>query len=92
MDVRIKMATFAKAKMPERTEILTGLPQGSVKTILEILSTRHPELAPIFKEVKEERSNDMRIYVNSDEVPTGDTPRYMLRDGDTLSLLLPKLK
>ena len=91
MDVRIKMATLAKAKVPERQEILTGLPQGSVKTILDILSTRHPELAPIFKEVKEER-NDMRIYVNSDEVPSGDTPRYMLRDGDTLSLLLPKLK
>lgn len=85
------MATLAKAKMPERQEILTGLPQGSVKTILDILSTRHPELAPIFKEVKEER-HDLRIYVNSDEVPTEDTPRYMLRDGDTLSLLLPKLK
>ena len=85
------MATLAKAKLPERQEILTGLPQGSVKNILDILSTRHPELAPIFKEVKEER-NDLRIYVNSDEVPTEDTPRYMLRDGDTLSLLLPKLK
>ena len=91
MDVRVKMGSLAKAKVPERTEILTGLPQGSVKTLLDVLSTRHPELAPIFENVKVER-DDMRIFVNSDQVPTADTPRYMLRDGDTVSLLLPKLK
>jgi molybdopterin converting factor small subunit len=91
MDVRVKLNGQAKAKLPEQQEILTGLPQSSVKTLLELLSTRHPELAPIFDKADDER-RDMRIYVNSDEVPTGDATRYMLRDGDTVSLLLPKLK
>ena len=91
MDVRVKMNTLAKAKVPERQEILTGLPQGSVKTLLDLLSTRHPELAPIFEKADEDRK-DMRIYVNSDEVPKDDTMRYMLRDGDTVSLVLPKFK
>jgi molybdopterin converting factor small subunit len=91
MDVRVKMGSLAKAKVPERQEILTGLPQGSVKTLLEVLSTRHPELAPIFGKAQADRE-DLRIYVNSDEVPKEDATRYMLRDGDTVSLLLPKLQ
>lgn len=91
MDVRVKMASLAAAKVPERQEILTGLPQGSVKTLLDLLGTRHPELAPILREAEQERK-DLQIYVNSDQVPSGDAPRYMLRDGDTVSLLLPKPK
>lgn len=88
MDVRVKMNALPQARIPERQEILTGLPQGTVKSLLETLKTRHPELAPVFKKAGDKR--DLMIYVNNDEVPAGETPHYMLRDGDTVSLFLKK--
>ena len=91
MDVRVKVNPLAQArKTPERQEILTGLPQSSLRNLLDILSTRHPDLAPVFQEAKDTR--DLRIYVNNDEVPSSDTTRYILRDGDTVSVFVKPKK
>jgi molybdopterin converting factor small subunit len=88
MDVRVKLNALAQAKKvpQQQSEVLTGLPQSSVKSLLDILSLRHPELGPVFKEANESR--DLRIYVNNDELPTADATRYILRDGDTVSLFV----
>ena len=87
MDVRVKVNPLAQArKTTERQEVLTGLPQSSLRGLLDLLSNRHPDLAPVFKEASDTR--DLRIYVNNDEVPTSETPRYILRDGDTVSLFI----
>lgn len=90
MDVRVKLRPLPQARVPEQQEILTGLPQSSVKNLLDVLSTRHPDLAPVFKEALTTR--DLQIYVNNDEVPGADATRYMLRDGDTVSVFLKPAK
>jgi len=91
MDVRIKLNPGAQAKKtPPQTEILTGLPQSSLRNLLDLLSSRHPELEPVFKKATDSR--DLRIYVNNDEVPSTETPRYILRDGDTVSLFVERAK
>jgi molybdopterin converting factor small subunit len=90
MDVRVKMnpllgETTAQSKLA-RNEVVTGLRSASVKSLLDVLSNRHPELADVFKEAKKE--DELRIYVNNDEVPRAETTRYFLRDGDTVSLFV----
>lgn len=90
MDVRVKMTPIMGDKSPKpdvsRMEVVTGLRTASVKALLQELSTRHPELADVFDEAR--KTQDMRIYVNNDEVPPAETPRYFLRDGDTVSLFV----
>lgn len=87
MDVRVKFPAEPKRMESARQEIITGLPNGSVRNLLEVLSSRHPELASVFKEV--DRGDDLRIFVNNDPVPTRETRNWVLRDGDTVSLFLP---
>lgn len=86
MDVRVKLNSSDSKKISPRQEIITGLPGASVRKLLDTLSSRHPELAPIFTEAKEER--EFRIYVNDTQVPTDAAPRYFLHDGDTVSLFV----
>lgn len=88
MDVRVKMNPLPSAAVPPKQEILTGLPDGSLKNLLETLSIRHPELAPIIDDANTARA--MKIYVNNSEVPSARLPEYFLRDGDTVSLFLKK--
>jgi len=94
MDVRIKfnpVSTKPAAPQEILSEILTGIPQANVTSLLDILSNRHPELAPVFKSVRETKpptKKDLEVYVNNNPVPRGDMNRYMLRDGDTVSLFL----
>jgi molybdopterin converting factor small subunit len=83
MDVRVKMTPILGDRSPKlpkpdvsRQEVVTGLKNASVKALLEELGNRHPEL------------HDVRIYVNNDEVPSAETTRYFLRDGDTVSLFV----
>jgi molybdopterin converting factor small subunit len=93
MDVRVKMTPIMGDRSPKlpkpdvsRLEVVTGLKAASVKALLEELGNRHPELADVFEEAR--KTQDLRIYVNNDEVPAAETPRYFLRDGDTVSLFV----
>lgn len=88
MDVRVKFNSEAKKPNTAQQEILTGLPYGSLRNLLDVLSSRHPELAPVFKEV--DRADELRIFVNNDPVPPRETRNWVLRDGDTVSLFLPQ--
>lgn len=85
MDVRVKFNSEPTTSAA-RQEILTGLPHGSLRNLLEVLSSRHPELAPVFKEAG--KGDDLRIYVNNDPVPNQESRNWVLRDGDTVSLFL----
>lgn len=94
MDVRVKLSPIltggvqAGAAEKERQEVLTGLPGGSVENLFAVLSNRHPDMATFFTEASLKRS--IRIFVNNNEIPSSETPRYQLRDGDTVSLFVKK--
>ncbi|MBI2078397.1 MAG: MoaD/ThiS family protein [Euryarchaeota archaeon] len=94
MDVRVKFnPVSAKPANANEvlSEILTGIPQANIVGLLDILSNRHPELAPMFKQAKETKApkkKDLTVYVNNDPVAPTDLNRYFLRDGDTVSLFL----
>lgn len=94
MDVRVKFNPVSSkpANASEvLSEILTGIPQANVVGLLDILSHRHPELAPMLKQAKESKTpkkKDLAIYVNNDPVAPTDLGRYFLRDGDTVSFFL----
>lgn len=94
MDVRVKFSPLLTGGVrtgtteKESQEVLTGLPGGSVENLFKVLSNRHPDLATFLDEAALKRST--RIFVNNNEVPPSETPRYQLRDGDTVSLFVKK--
>lgn len=85
MDVRIKFGQ-ANAADPEDQEILTGLPDGSLRTLFETLRARHPEIETAIK--SGELDQDLlRVVVNNQPLDTGRLTQFCLKDGDTVSLL-----
>lgn len=85
MDVRVKV-TKSGSVLPERQEVLTGINDASLDTLVGMLTRRYPDLASLF--TKADQEEEFRVYVNNDPVPTRFRQEYHLRDGDTVSLLV----
>lgn len=85
MDVRVKVAGTT-APGPERQEILTGLSDSSLESIMRVLAAKHPDLRALFQPAKE--SKQFEVFVNNTQIPGALRQGYHVRDGDTVSLLL----
>jgi molybdopterin converting factor small subunit len=85
MDVRVKIGML-DVSTPETQEIVTGLPDGSLRSLLERLTLGHPELEPLSKGQGID-VDALRIFVNNRQLDRPDLSRYALKDGDTVRLL-----
>lgn len=85
VDVRIKYGP-ASAAETEDQEILTGLPDGSLRTLFETLRDRHPEIDTAIQ--NGELDQDLlRVVVNNQPLDRTRLTDFCLKDGDTVSLL-----
>jgi hypothetical protein len=88
MDVRIKFEGSALPPQSPRQDILTGISGGSVTNLLERIATRHPEVAPLLKDV--DKDHELHVFLNSTEIPLDKGTERFVRDGDTLSLFVTR--
>jgi molybdopterin converting factor small subunit len=84
MDVRVKVGALG-AEAEETQEILTGLPDGSLRSMFKTLVGRHPELEG-FVHDEDVDIEALRIYVNDRMLNHASLGQYLLKDGDTVSL------
>ncbi len=86
MDVRIKLAPADVSREPDQ-EVLTGLPDGSLRTLFDTLLARHPELSAAIQDDQLDLAL-MEILVNEEPLRDPTLGAYCLKDGDTVSLEL----
>jgi molybdopterin converting factor subunit 1 len=77
--MKIQLLFFAAAReaVGHGTEEIEVGPRASVQQVLEVLSQRHPKLAPL--------RDSLRLAVNEDFVGAA----HLLEEGDRLALLPP---
>lgn len=86
MDVRIKLGP-ADVLHGSEQEVLTGLPDGSLRTLFDTLLARHPELSAAVQDDQLDLAL-MQILVNEEPLREATLGSYCLKDGDTVRLEL----
>lgn len=86
MDVRIKLGPADISREPDQ-EVLTGLPDGSLRTLFNTLLARHPELSAAVQDDQLDLAL-MEVLVNEKPLRDGTLGSYCLKDGDTVRLKL----